>query len=66
MTTKYPFYCIGEIDKARAARFIHSQLGVKYAWTIDKEKWGGDYLSPSFFTTKMHVFTIIINKGFII
>ena len=66
MNTKYPFYCIGEIDKAKAASFIHLQLKVKYAWAIDTEKWGGDYLSPSFFESKMHVFTIIINKGFLI
>ncbi len=59
----YPFYCIGRIDTIEAATFIRDQVKVAYGWTLNRENHGNS-LSPAFFATKMHVFTIIVNKGF--
>lgn len=63
MTIKYPFYCIDEVDTREAAKFMRDHLQVVYGWTIDEQIRGG-CLSHSFFESKMHVFTIITNKGF--
>jgi len=55
----YPFYCVGKVDGIEAVRFLADHLGHSYAWGLYF-----DCLNLEFFEHKMHVFPIIIDKGF--
>ncbi len=57
--TDYPFYCIEKVDQIELVRFLIDQLGHSYAWGIYF-----DCINLQFLEHKMHVFSIMVNKGF--
>ena len=67
---EYPFYCVDKLDTIRAFDFLvkhpfDNMVGISYEWVVNYigSSFGAAF-SYYFFARKMHVFPIIINKGF--